>query len=285
MVKTTNPLYCWDFTLKYEDKSETEITNFLRTMCKSGKYQHECGVETNYHHYQGRIKLITKVRINTLQQLSSNKEHILSGAHWSPTSNFNKNNFDYVSKEHTKIGDTIDILQKPAYIPRQVREMKCLRPFQQQIIDDANVWDTRTINYVFNKRGNVGKSRLCSYLRAHKLGRPLPPCNNYRDLMAIVCDVPTSNLYLIDLPKAMRKHSLNEMFTAIESIKDGFAFDTRYKYKEKIFDCPNIWVFGNIQLNINYLTEDRWKFWKVTEEFSLIRYTPEICDISDSDSD
>jgi hypothetical protein len=53
------------------------------------------------------------------------------------------------------------------------------------------------------------------------------------------------------------------MWSAVESIKNGFAWDDRYSYREKYFDCPNIWVFSNQCPDMSMLSEDRWKLWEV----------------------
>jgi hypothetical protein len=68
---------------------------------------------------------------------------------------------------------------------------------------------------------------------------------------------------MIDMPRAIKKDKLNGFYSAIESLKDGYAFDDRYKFVEKIFDSPCIWVFTNTYPDTDLLSEDRWKFWHV----------------------
>lgn len=145
----------------------------------------------------------------------------------------------------------------------QVREIVSLYPWQKHIIDNAFVWDTRTINIVIDFEGNNGKSTLVSYMRAYNIGRKLPFCNDYKDIMRMVCDMPTSTCYLIDMPRAINKERLFQLYGAIEEIKSGYAYDDRYKFTEKIFDCPNIWIFCNAVPDTSMLSMDRWKFWSI----------------------
>lgn len=79
----------------------------------------------------------------------------------------------------------------------------------------------------------------------------------------MVCDMPTAKVYLIDIPRAFNQDKLRAMWAAIESVKDGYAYDDRYSFKEKCFDCPVIWVFMNQQPDVLTLSSDRWRFYSV----------------------
>lgn len=87
----------------------------------------------------------------------------------------------------------------------------------------------------------------------------------------------------IDLPRAMNKDRLNGIYTAIEQIKKGKLYDMRYKYQEFWIDSPNIWVYQNVDVDLDYLSRDRWKCWSINGNFELVDYVPEDVesDISD----
>ena len=89
---------------------------------------------------------------------------------------------------------------------------------------------------------------------------------SYKDFMRYCMDVPTSKLYLIDFPRSLNKSACGSMWAAIESIKDGYCWDDRYNFREKYFDCPNVWVFSNEVPSTSYLSGDRWKFWRVVAD-------------------
>lgn len=256
-----NAVYVWDFTLKKGTFEKHFVKEMLLEFCKTGTFQLERG-ETGYEHFQGRVSLKRKMRLPPIDTLH--------GIHWSPTSKANFHNVDYCTKNYTRIQGPWDIEEVDTYIPRQIREIETLFPWQQEIVDNLNIWNTRTINCVVDFKGNIGKSILVGWIRAYGLGRALPPVNDYKDLMRMVCDMPTAQSYMIDMPKALKKDKLNGFYTAIESIKGGFAFDDRYTYKEKIFDCPNIWVFTNSYPETDLLSKDRWKLWEVDELNKLI---------------
>ncbi len=258
-----NAICTWDFTLTEASLERKGINDWMKLKCKKWAYQLELGEETEYKHYQGRISLKVKAR-NMVGELYSK-------CHWSATSKENADNQFYVTKEDTRVdGPWTD---KDTYIPRQIREIEQLRPWQQAIVDDADVWDTRHINMVYCPEGNTGKSTLAGWVRAYKLGRVLPPVNDYKDLLRMVYGIEESSLYIFDMPRSMKKEKLCGFFAAVETIKDGYAYDDRYEFKEKNFDCPNIWIFTNILPITEYLSHDRWRFWSITKDMELNQFS------------
>lgn len=258
-----NPCCVYDFTMRSDDSEHTGIISELKRLSKKWTFQLERG-DTGYEHYQGRMSLKVKKRKNELCKML--KDTILKTAHISVTSSDNRDNNFYVTKEDTRIQGPWSDDDEEIYIPRQIRHIEKLRPWQEFIRNDILKFDTRTINVLVNKTGNIGKSTLLTYLHCHKLARRLPPINEAKDLMRIVCDAPTSTAYLIDMPRAMSKDRLYGLYTAVESIKDGFAYDDRYRYREKIFDCPSIWIFTNCDPDITLLSRDRWRVWGVKDD-------------------
>jgi len=269
----TNELATWDFTLSAEkNEDEKVLKDNLRIICKKWVFQLEKGEVTGFLHYQGRISLIKKKRLNALINLFKTLPN-WKGVHFTPTSNAGTTNFNYVMKLDTRIKGPWTDKDEIIYIPRQVREMGELRPFQKYIVDNYHIWNTRDINIIYCETGNLGKSLLVGYMRAHKLGRALPPVNDYKDLLRMVCDLPTSRCYLFDMPRSLNKDRQYQFFSAIETIKDGYAYDDRYNFKEKVFDCPNIWIFTNTIPETEMLSEDRWKIWTINKKnFELEEY-------------
>jgi hypothetical protein len=71
----------------------------------------------------------------------------------------------------------------------------------------------------------------------------------------------------------MNKDKLFGFYTGIECVKDGYAYDDRYRFIEKVFDCPNIWIFSNQLPDETLLSNDRWRIWEVVEN-NLQIYEP-----------
>lgn len=260
-MSAQHALCTWDFTISEEYIQLKEIIAFCKAQTKKYCFQLEKG-NSGYLHYQGRISLKTKKRkmIGLLHEK----------CHWSPTSNENRENEFYVMKNETREkGPWTD---RDSYIPKQVRNIELL-PWQADILNSREIWDTRTINILYDKTGNIGKSTLATYGGCRGLLRNIPVMNEYRDIMRMIMDTPENKLYLIDFPRALTKQSSAGFWSAIETIKNGYAYDDRYNFREKYFDCPQVWVFTNVLPHEELLSKDRWKYWRVVDG-TLQPFTP-----------
>ncbi len=266
---TTNAICTYDFTSSRDTLTKEEIIKKLNIISKKWCFQLERGAKTGYEHWQGRLSLKVKLR---------KKDLITKWAvptHFSPTSKCNQKNNFYVTKEETRIeGPFLSEDFEDTYIPRQIREISTLYPWQEAVIEKSKVWDTRHIDVIVDTEGNIGKSILVGWIRAYKLGKVLPYCNNFKDIMRMVCDMPTATTYVIDMPRAIDKEKLHSMYSGIETLKNGYAYDDRYHFKEKNFDCPNIWIFTNTVPDMNLVSLDRWRIWMVRNN-KLVPYKEE----------
>ena len=257
----TNAVSNYDFTVFTTD--EITVKKLLTTYCKKWDFQEEIAPTTGNHHMQGRMKLKVKERLTGVEKK-------FPGWHLSITSTENVNNNYYVTKEDTRIRGPWSSSDVEIYIPRQVREIVQLHPWQDYILKDRDIWDTRHINIIIDTKGNIGKSTLVTYGGCKGLSRKIPYSNDFRDIMRMVMDAPTSKLYLFDLPKALKKEHLYQFFAGVEEIKNGYAYDDRYSFKEKYFDCPNIWIFTNTAPDRLMLSADRWRFWQIDDQMNLV---------------
>lgn len=258
------PCCVWDFTLKEKYSDVETLKEMLEENCKKWCFQLEQG-STGYKHYQGRFSLKLKARITGVIKLFGN------AFHFSITSNENRDNNFYVTKEEGRIDGPWSNEDEKIIIPFHLKN-KTLWPWQQKIANDCKELYERIINVIVDTEGKIGKSILSSWIMANKLGMCLPPLNHYKDLMQFVCSTDISRLYIIDMPRGHNQKELNSFWGGIETLKNGQAFDTRYKGRYKIFDPPSIWVFMNTEPDKELLTKDRWKFWGVSEEKELIQY-------------
>ncbi len=255
MTKQKNSICVYDFTT-FDGHHQTEATikKTLTEYCKKWGFQQEQCPKTKNIHYQGRFSLKEKKYLTTIP---------FKIGQYTITSKANRDNLFYVLKEDTRIAGPWLNTDEIIYIPKQIQEIGSLYKWQSDVLNKCKKWDTRHINMIYCPKGNIGKTILVGWIRAHRLGRCLPPVNDYRDMLRMVCDLPTSNTYIIDMPRAMKKDKLGSFYSAIETIKDGYAYDDRYNFKEKIFDCPNIWIFSNMLPDFTLLSEDRWIVWRV----------------------
>lgn len=288
--KSKSQICCWDFTVSAIRANQTEITFhdikiMMNENCKKWAFQKEEG-EGGYIHYQGRVSLNEKVRNITLGADI--------GMHWSPTMTDNINNYDYVTKEQSRIAGPWTWEDKETFIPEHVERVHqgTLYPFQQEIINtrkikgviSKTVYD-RGINVIVHPIGGGGKTMICAIAEHYYNAIVVPPLNDAKELMGAVHGMITAKdmrdpeLIICDLPRAMNKKTLNGLYVAIEQLKSGKVYDLRYKYKVAYFNpCP-VWVFTNEEPNLNCLSLDRWTMWHIDSKKQLQQYIPGFPDL------
>lgn len=264
MPSAVSQVYGWDFTIPEHEVTLEALIKVLNTHAKQWVFQLEEGFG-GYKHYQGRLSLKEKKR--TLKGILD------MPGFCSPTSKGAAGQFDYVTKEETRVAGPWRDSETEAedYIPRQYRDLK-LHPWQLSVQSKLDVWDTRVINVIYDVQGNCGKSTFSRYMQILKKARVIGFCREYKDIMRMVMDLPTSRAYFIDMPRAIKKEKLYDFWAALETVKDGYAYDDRYNFREKNFDCPNIWVFTNTIPMLDLLSRDRWKVWSITPSLELVEY-------------
>lgn len=269
---------CFDFTLgKDHVKDRDELLDWLQGISKHWAFQLEKGAETGFIHYQGRFSLFNKMRGETLKSMIPWKE-----MHFTPTMKEHTQGKvfygNYITKSETRIEGPWMDTDDHVIMPRQVKEIQFnLRPWQGTVVEMIKIWNTRFIDVIIDTTGDIGKTMLMLYLRCLKLAYPIPFSTDYKDIMGGVMDRPKVKGYILDVPRAISRKDLCNIFAALETIKGGYAFDTRYRFRDAVFDCPNPWVFINtgeeemIKI-LPFLSRDRWRFWRVNSKMELKRH-------------
>lgn len=257
--KTISNACCvYDFTL-FDEISTTDVRNELKKHCKKYCFQKEKGDKTGVIHYQGRFSLKIKKRLNeAIKLLDWDKFHL------SVTSNENKGNSFYVMKDETRLeGPFTD--ENDVYIPKDIKNIKELKPWQATLRNMLKEYNERTVDVVYEEKGNIGKTTLTRYMMLYDDAEMLPFCNDYKDIMRMAFDVGEKKIYLIDMPRAINKEKLFHFFSGIETLKSGYCYDDRYKFTRRLFDRPRICVFTNVKPDQSLLSKDMWKIWSVKD--------------------
>lgn len=280
--------YVYDFTLSADnfDGTHVHLINFLKQFSKKWGFQREVGLNTGYDHFQGRLSLNEKLRINQVIDLFHDNNIMANIGNTSTTSAKASMFYNYVTKEDTRIeGPWTDKNTVAKYIPRQYRgKESTLLPWQNQVWNMFNEFlnngfSDRKINVIYDKSGNNGKSTLAHLFRLHLNGVVLPPVNDGEKLCQSCCDIlmgkeiRNSVPVFIDLPRAMDKSRLYGIYSAIETILSGYVYDVRHKYKDWDYDTPFLWVCTNIEPDDSMLSKDRWNVWYINKEKVLVPYS------------
>lgn len=261
-----NACCVYDFTI-FKIIGEQELREILKKHCKKYCFQLEKGEKTGKEHYQGRLSLKEKARMSKVISMFDGLK-----AHISITSKENRDNNFYVCKEETRVkGPFTD--ENEVYIPRDVREMTELRPWQNSMKEHLEDYNCRKIDIIIDTKGNTGKTRFTRWMVIYGQAKILPFCNDFKDIMRMGYDVGPQKIYIIDMPRAISKDKLFQFYGAIEALKSGYVYDDRYIFKDRLFDPPRVVVFCNKEPDLTLLTRDMWKLWTI-KDLKLVKYIP-----------
>lgn len=276
MAEKDYQVYKYDFTWhttpdKWEELKD-KIIKHLTIHCSRWCFQLESGELNGSYHLQGRCSLKEKRTLKTtikfFSEVGGGKPHL------SKTSKNCDNNFKYVCKEETRVAGPWSHDDIMPYMPIQFRHVVEYKKWQRSVVDMPA--DLRRIHCLIDGLGNIGKSTFVGHMCCLKKAQCIPFCNDFRDIMRLVMDKPKSSLYFIDLPRAIKKDRLFQLFAGIEKVKDGNVFDDRYGFREEWIDSPEIWVFTNTEPDLTYLSLDRWNLWRVNENEELVKYNSSV---------
>lgn len=268
---TMKILTTWDLTIKASTATPEEIRNIFKNKCSSWVFQREKGEKTGLDHYQARIRVAKKCREPQIVQ-AFKETKIGAGMYIRPTTTLvhKSKTFNYVLKEDTRIeGPWKDTDPEPEELPYQLEDITELLPFQKSIMENIlnqkikGKRDMRSINVLYSKEGKIGGSVIRDWMMHHKLATPIPAATEPKDLCQAVMSMPPDTGYFVDMPRNMKRKKVEGFWAGIESIKDGYCYDHRYKFKQRLQSRPAIWVKTNEWPDLSAMSDDRWKIWGV----------------------
>jgi hypothetical protein len=145
--KTYNPsnrIFVFDLVWSCAVVTFERVLEVFKEFCKRWVFQQEKGEVNDFLHWQCRVSMKQKI---TFKQACE----IFERANVKVTSTNNRGNVFYVIKAHTRVAGPWK--DNDSYVPRQIRELTSLYPWQQYVLWSASVWDKRTINVILDTRG------------------------------------------------------------------------------------------------------------------------------------
>lgn len=124
-----------------------------------------------------------------------------------------------------------------------------LRPWQQELMDKIPLLSRRAIVWVFDKAGGKGKSWMTDYLVCNHgairvSGRTCDIAYAYQNEPIVVVDIA-------------RARGSDAPYEALEDLRNGTIFSTKYKSRARRFKPPVVIVFANAMFDSDMWTEDR----------------------------
>lgn len=241
----------WCFTLNNPSQNEAkELSQTLAQIAHQFVFQEEKG-ENGTEHLQGVVRWKNPQTFAYIKSLLP-KAHIERCKSW-------KRSIVYCSKDLSRCGGIYTNIAtlKPFPDPFAGREPL---PWMVPIFDLLKLEpDDRTIHWYWEAVGNVGKSSLVK-----KLYHDHPDCTlalsgaAAKDCLYAVAQFAEKNnpkIVLFDFPRTREEYVSYE---AIEMIKNGLFFSSKYESKMCRIHVPHIVVLANFAPNLDKLSLDRW---------------------------
>lgn len=265
-VKQVSPAIAWCFTLNnYSEEQIEKIQSSIETHCRVGFFNKEVGKKCGTPHLQGYIEFKKKNRplgVFGIREI-----------HWAKAKGNLDQNFKYCSK------DANGLLEQMTYsygqvIKKTLRVIKELRPWQAsvcEIIDHEFAFQNdRTINWIYDKEGQAGKTQFCKYVWTKYKQTMIVTGGAYKDIACVLngCedegrfDLNDDTVILFNIPRDADDNGMIS-YKALESLKDGLMTSTKYESNTKVFNSPVVWVFSNNLPEFEKLTQDRWQVWTI----------------------
>tara|TARA_B100001094_G_C18129895_1_gene771633 strand:+ start:376 stop:912 length:537 start_codon:yes stop_codon:yes gene_type:complete len=146
-------------------------------------------------------------------------------------------------------------------------------PWQEKLLEWCEQTDDRSIKLIHDEIGNSGKSIVSEFLEYHGKALKVPPLTQMEDIMQFAMSFKAQKVYLIDMPRAMKKDKLAGFYSGLECLKNGYVYVyKRYAAKRRRFDRPQVIVFTNVLPEWSFMSSDRWEPWTMTKKHDLERY-------------
>ncbi|QDH43738.1 replication associated protein [Lynx rufus smacovirus 1] len=213
-------------------------------------YGRETAPETGRRHFQFRGVLRAPADSGVVDYLSS-----CGFRHITPT---HVRDFEYVYK------DKDFYCSWEVYRPEfsDVRD----RPQDWMIQVDALPRDGRTIEIIVDPDGRHYKTAWAMYQQYLHKACYCPPFMKGVDLINFVLQARTSDWYILDMPRAF--DFTRDWACAIEQVKNGYVYDSRYSFKDKFLpERPRVTLLVNELPDFeSYFSSDRVFVFRITPE-------------------
>ncbi len=262
---TTSLLWVYDVTVRSADNPLETVRAAFSNVAKKWCFQEEEG-EGGYRHYQCRLNLRVKARLDTIA--NKLRELGLGGFHCSRTSEGARKSFSYVQKEQSRIAGPWSDRQ----IRLPARLLVCeSQPYQWQLQLTTILADCRRVHLVCDLPGGNGKSTWALYrhiqFQAIYITAWDEPIQVFQALYAATADQAPFSDYeiIIDLPRApLADNKMHQLWTIVEGIKNGYIQEFRYQHKKAYLGDTKLIVFSNYPLKPgNNLSNDRAVYWHI----------------------
>jgi len=234
----------------YSEVDFEKLVSYCRDKCQDFAINKEIG-EEGTPHLQFCMKFKNAKEFTTLKNQFP-ACHLEKAKNWGAVKN-------YCTKAETSICEAVTpCTRRPLKDPLEGKEPKEFQKFIMDLVDTEA--DDRTINWIYDPVGCAGKTTLAKHLCINHPGKILYVSGKAADIkygVTSFLDNEINDLYLlfIDLTRSVENFVSYE---AIEAVKNGIFYNTKYESKMIVFNSPHVVVLANFEPELEKLSADRW---------------------------
>lgn len=218
-------------------------------------YQGERCPTTGSTHVQGYINTKEKTRAKTLAKKLSAIG--LPGITVKTASTRGREALKtYCMKKESRIWGPIGL--RDIYMAEDLPKLDDFWPVQQfcyQLV--MGPVSKKKVHWIYDQEGQCGKTDFAKYMAYHHKSVYLPYATT-QNIINIVAEAGPNKVYIFNLTRSKPKDiSGDDLYSAMESVSDGFVVNTKWKAKSILFNPPHVLVFANCLPKMDALSKGR----------------------------
>lgn len=257
----------WMFT--WNNYTDADIDTVDTVCSKAAKwiYGKEVG-EQGTPHLQGYIRFKNQMLFSTLRMQ-------LKGANILMATKGDDHNYNYCSKD----GDFKTNMSAPKIkLTREVMFKEVLKTYDETkwkkwqtdvldiIKDEKKVTNTRSIHWIWENTGNVGKSFLAKYIMVKEVGVIIAggkATDIYQQVNVMIESGIKPSIVIYDVPRTMEDMKYVS-YTALEKVKDAAVYSPKYEGGGCVWTpAPIVLCFANHPPTREKMSHDRWSVYQI----------------------
>lgn len=249
--------YC--FTIN--NYTEEDISQVVSLVSGSQSFIYGFEGDEKTKHIQGFVRFKNQKRFSVVKKA-------IPRAHIEKAKGSIQDNYKYCSKEGNFKTNIVPKISREEMTDMVLREYDNIvwRPWQQATIDFlSEIPDTRTIRWIYEPTGNVGKSYLARFLacRPGTVVSSGKGTDIFNQVNTLIESGRLPEIVICDIPRVVKEYV---SYQALENLKNGFLYSGKYEGGKCLFPHPHVICFANQKPDMYKMSADRWMIYEIKEQ-------------------